>query len=91
MTFNTIEKRKVYNKKYYKNKRSMQSKTREEYVLNFYSTIKTECDFMMLIRNINRVNMHLLNQEIMQKESEIKEQPINDALTDCIRSLLKVG
>ena len=46
---------------------------------------------MIWVRNIKRVNKHLLNRETTKKESEIKEQPNNDALTDCVRSLLKVG
>ena len=66
-------------------------KQREEYILNFYSTIKTEYDFMMWVRNIKRVHKALFNQETIQKESEIKEQPADNSLIDCIRSLLKVG
>ena len=91
MPFNSKDKRKEYNRKYYENKKCPQSKAREEYILNFYSTAKTEYDFMIWVRNIKRVNKHLLNRETTQKESEIKEQPNNDALTDCIKSLLKVG
>ena len=68
-----------------------QNNTRKEYILNFYSTIKTEYDFMMWVRNIKRVHKALFNQETIQKESEIKEQPADNSLIDCIRSLLKVG
>ena len=91
MPFNSKDKRKEYNKKYYENKKCPQCKAREEYILNFYSTAKTEYDFMIWVRNIKRVNKHLLNRETKQKESEVKEQPNDDALTDCIKSLLKVG
>ena len=54
-----------------------QNNTRKEYILNFYSTIKTEYDFMMWVRNIKRVHKALFNQETIQKESEIKKQPMN--------------
>ena len=67
-------------------------KQREEYILNFYSTIKTEYNFMMWVRNIKRVHKALFNQETIQNErSEIKKQPADNSLIDCIRSLLKVG
>jgi hypothetical protein len=69
-----------------------QNNTREEYILNFYSTIKTEYNFMMWVRNIKRVHKALFNQETIQNErSEIKKQPADNSLIDCIRSLLKVG
>ena len=70
----------------------IQNNTREEYILNFYSTIKTEYNFMMWVRNIKRVHKALFNQETIQNErSEIKKQPADNSLIDCIRSLLKVG
>ena len=61
MPFNSKEKKKEYNKKYYENKRSLQ------------------------------VNKNLLNQETTIKECNLKEQPEDDAFTNCIRSFLKVG
>ena len=66
-------------------------KQREEYILNFYFTIKTEYDFMIWVRNIKRVHKALFNRETTQKESEIEEQPADNSLIDCIRSFLKVG
>jgi hypothetical protein len=87
------DERKEYNRQQYiKNKyNEKHNKAREEYILNFYLTMKTDHDFMMWVRNMRRVNKKVFSQEATQKESEIKEETEIDALTDCIRSFLKVG
>ena len=68
-------------------------KTRIEYILNFYSTIKKEYDFMIWVRNIKRVNKTLFSEIPSDKISENKDEIIPDesAFIDCIKSFLKTG
>ena len=77
------------------NENSIQNiyKTRVDYILNFYSTIKTEYDFMMWVRNVKRVNKHLFSTKQVDKKSESKDKIILEETSyiDCIKSLLKVG
>ena len=69
------------------------SKTRVDYILNFYSTMKTEYDFMMWVRNIRRVNKYLFCPKQTERKSENQEKHIDDrtAYVDCIKSFLKLG
>ena len=72
---------------------SVNVKTRIDYIFNFYSTLKTEYDFMMWVRNIRRVNKHLFCAKQSDKKGESLDKNIQDSsvYTDCIRSFLKVG
>ena len=93
MPYNTKEKQKEYNKKYYEIKKCPPSKARTNYIMNFYSTIKTEYDFMMWVRNIRRVNKHLFCAKVKDDKSESQDEILHDetAYIDCIKSFLKVG
>ena len=96
------EERKEYNRQQYlKNKyNDKNSKTREEYILNFYSTIKTEYEFMMWVRNIKRVHKEYFSRE-SEKDCKIPQNtfieqneiinPNVEAHIYCIKSFLKVG
>ena len=69
-------------------------KTRMDYIFNFYSTLKTEYDFMIWVRNIRRINKHLFSEKAIQKKSDSEEKINEDDITkyiDCIKSFLKVG
>ena len=68
------EERKEYNRQQYlKNKyNDKHCKTREEYILNFYSTIKTEYEFMMWVRNIKRVHKEYFSRE-SEKDCKIPQ------------------
>ena len=93
MPYNTKEKQKEYNKNYYEIKKCPQSKARTNYIINFYSTIKKEYDFMMWVRNIRRVNKHLFCAKVKDNKGESQDIILHDetAYIDCIKSFLKVG